>query len=197
MKAILSSFLVLIVFFPSLHAQVEIKDGLYFNKSGRQVWITDMQGRDYPRSLLCRVSKDSIFFIETNQKTLKSTDQIQEVLGIHYSQIQTLTTIKNSPGKNGAIIGGTLGIPLGIAFNAAADKSVESTPGVGTLFADAYDQPSMVFGSILLGSGIGAGTGALIGKGAKKSWKIEGSKINFDKFLLDLDRRAYWNRSSR
>lgn len=197
MKAITLSFLLFLFQISDLRAQVEIKDGLYFNKSGRQVWITTMDGDKTQRALLFKVSKDSVFFVFTGIKTLQPKQEDFEIKSLHYNQIKSIITLRNSSGKQGALIGGLLGVPIGLALNAAADNSVENTPVFGVLFADGYNQPSMVTASVLFGAGIGAGSGALIGKGAKKSWQIEGSKLQYEEFILELDKRAFWNRANR
>lgn len=197
MKAITLSFLFFLFHALGLRAQVEIKDGLYFNKSGRQVWITTMDGSKTPRALLYKVSKDSVFYVLTGVKTIQPQQEDLEIESLHYMDIKSLITLRNSPGRQGALVGGLFGVPIGLALNAAADNTVENTPVFGVVFADAYNQPSMVMASVLFGAGIGAGSGALIGKGAKKSWQIEGSKLNYEEFILELDQRAFWNRASR
>ncbi|GAB2490830.1 hypothetical protein [Algoriphagus taiwanensis] len=196
MKKTIGLLIGMLIWVITASSQVLVRDGLYFNPAGRQVWIMDMQGKEYPRALLYKVSKDSLFFVETMSKKMTSESVPTEIKSIHYSQVKSLVTLRNSPGKQGALVGGILGIPLGIGINALADQTVESTPVLGSWFVDAYDQPSMVFGSFVLGAGIGAGVGALLGGLAKRKWEIDGFYERYQEAILDLDKRAFWSRTA-
>ena len=75
-------------------------------------------------------------------------------------------------------------------INSATYQEVESTfqlfdKGETNLLAD-------LFGAI-----VWAGGGAAVATVAKKKWKISGDKNKFDDVILDLDKRAYWNRSTK
>ncbi|GMQ24244.1 hypothetical protein Aoki45_09260 [Algoriphagus sp. oki45] len=196
MKKTIGLLIGMLIWAITAFSQVLVKDGLYFNPAGRQVWIMDMQGKEYPRALLYKVSKDSLFFVETLTKKLTSESIPTEIKSIHYSHVKSLVTLRNSPGKQGALIGGILGVPMGIAMNAATSNSVESAPIVGPVFSEMIDQPSSVMVSIIFGAGVGAGLGALVGGMAKKNWEMDGSFEKYQAILLDLDKRAFWSRTS-
>ncbi|GMQ29814.1 hypothetical protein [Algoriphagus confluentis] len=196
MKKTIGLLIGMLIWVITAFSQVLVKDGLYFNPAGRQVWIMDMQGKEYPRALLYKVSKDSLFLVETMSKKMTSKSVPTEIKRIHYSQVKSLVTLRKSPGKQGALVGGIIGIPLGIAINAATSNSVESAPVVGPVFSEMIDQPSSVMVSILFGAGVGAGLGALVGGMAKKNWELDGSFEKFQAIILDLDKRAFWSRTS-
>lgn len=194
MKAIGLSFLFLFGFCLQCNSQVEVRERLYFNKGGRQVWIIGTEGQKTTRALLYKVSKDSVFYIETLLKTLAVNTPSHELKRIHFSQIDTLVTMKNNPGAKGAIAGSLIGFAAGVIIRAATydpDPITQFAVGITGGEAPYY------FGAGLLGAATGAAVGAGIGQIAKKKWVIGGQEANFQKALLDLDKRAYWNRTNR
>ncbi|MDP2039949.1 MAG: hypothetical protein Q8S14_00630 [Algoriphagus sp.] len=194
MKAIIISTLFILGFLTQAKAQLVIKDGLYFNKAGRQVWIVETNGKKHQRALLYKVSKDSLFFVESNLKTLSPQYADLEIKSLHYSDIDTLVTQKNRPGAKGAVIGGVIGFAAGMAIRAATYDPDPITKVVVILTGG---ESAHYFMSGLLGASAGVAIGAGIGAIAKKKWVIGGNKENFEKALLLLDERAYWNKSSR
>ena len=83
-----------------------------------------------------------------------------------------------------------------IGINVLADQTRESTPVFGSWFADAYDQPSIVFGFFVLGAGIGAGLDGLIEGWAKKNWEFDGFFEKYQETILEVDKRAFWSQTS-
>lgn len=194
MKSMFISFLFLFGLIQAAVSQEKVREGLYFNKGGRQVWIVGMDGNKTSRALLIKVSKDSVFYAETMLKTISAQTSGLEIKRLHFSQIDTLVTIKNKPGAKGAVAGGIIGFAAGIVIRAAtydpdpiSQFVVGITGGEGTYY----------FGAGLLGATAGVAVGAGIGSIAKKKWIIKGQNSNYEKYILDLDKRAYWNRSSR
>jgi hypothetical protein len=194
MKAILISLSLIFGVLSTVKGQVVIKDGLYFNKAGRQVRIVETNGQKHQRALLYKVSKDSLYYVETNLKTLSAHYPDLEIKSLHYSDIDTLVTQKNKPGAKGAVIGGVIGFAAGMAIRAA---TYDPDPITKFVVAISGGESTHYFMSGLLGASAGVAIGAGIGVIAKKKWIIGGSKENFEKVILLLDERAYWNRASR
>jgi hypothetical protein len=191
-KLIFCCLILFLVLNQQVKSQVEIRDGLYFNLLGRQVWIVKTDGNKTSRGLLYRVSKDSVYYVETPLKTLTSEIDHLEIKSLHHTQIDTMVTLKNKPVAKGAVAGVLIGFAAGIAIRAATydpDPITQFTVGVtggeGVFF----------IGAGLLGATAGVATGAGIGLIAKKKWVIGGLESNFRKVILELDKRAYWNRS--
>lgn len=194
MKVFLFSiFLIIGLNLPGI-SQITVQDGLYFNKGGRQIWIVGTDGGKAARGLLFKVSKDSVFFIETKLKTLTPQTSGFELKRLHYSQIDTLVTLKNKPGAKGAVAGGLIGFAAGIAFRAATYDPDPITQVVVILTGG---EGPYYFGAGLLGAAVGVAAGAGIGSIAKKKWIIKGKESNYQNVILELDKRAYWNRFNR
>lgn len=194
MKAILISILLIFGYLTQAKAQLVIKDGLYFNKAGRQVWIVETNGQKHQRALLYKVSKDSLFFVESNLKTLAAHYSDLEIKSLHYSDLDTLVTQKNRPGAKGAVIGGVIGFAAGMAIRAATYDPDPITQVVVILTGG---EGPYYFGAGLLGAAVGVAAGAGIGSIAKKKWIINGQESNYQNIILELDKRAYWNRFIR
>ncbi len=190
MKTAFQSILIFMIFFLEGNAQVVISDGLYFNPAGRQVWVTKIRGEKIDRALLWKVSKDSIFILPSARKTVTPYYSLPEPLRFHYSEIERITTLKNRPGITGLWLGAFTGFITGIIINSATYPEVEST----WVILDKGDM-DIVLG--LIGAVVGAGGGIAVATVAKKNWEITGSKNKYDNVILDLDKRAYWNRSTR
>lgn len=194
MKAIFISMMLLFGLNHQVKSQEEVRDGLYFNKGGRQVWIIGRGGIKSNRALLIKVSKDSVFYAETMLKTLNAETTGLKIKSLHYSEIDTLITLKNKPGAKGAVAGGLIGFVAGIVIRAA---TYDPDPVDQFLVAITGGEAVHSFSAGLLGATAGVAVGAGIGSIAKKKWIIHGQQSNFDENILDLDKRAYWNRSNR
>lgn len=194
MKSMFFSCLFLFGLIGQVESQVEVREGLYFNKGGRQIWIVEMDGNKSSRGLLIKVSKDSVFYAETMLKTISAETSGLKIRSLHFSQIDTLTTLKNKPGAKGAVAGGLIGFAAGIAIRAA---TYDPDPITQFVVGITGGEGPYYFSAGLLGAAAGVGLGAGIGTIAKKKWIIKGQNSNYEKYILDLDKRAYWNRSAR
>lgn len=194
MKSMLFSFLFLFGLIQEVVSQEKVREGLYFNKGGRQVWIVGMDGNKTSRALLIKVSKDSVFYAETILKTIAAQSSGLEIKRLHYSEIDTMVTLKNKPGARGSVTGGIIGFAAGIAI-----RAVTYDPDPITQFAVGITggEGPYYFGAGLLGATVGVAAGAGIGTISKKKWVLNGKQSNYEQNILELDKRAYWNRSSR
>jgi hypothetical protein len=194
MNRILISLFLVLGFSISGKTQISSNDGLYYNRGGRQVWIVGTDGQKTLRGLLYKVSRDSVYYVETHFKTITPQTSSLELKRLHYSQIDTLVTLKNKPGAKGAVAGGLVGFAAGIAIRAATYDPDPITQVVVILTGG---EGPYYFGAGLLGAGVGVAAGAGIGSIAKKKWIIKGQESNYQNIILELDKRAYWNRFNR
>jgi len=194
MNRYLISFILMLNFNISGKTQTRSSDGLYFNRGGRQVWIVDTDGQKTSRGLLYKVSKDSIYYVETSLKTITPQTSSLAPKRLHFSQIDTLVTLKNKPGAKGAVAGGLVGFAAGIAIRAATYDPDPITQVVVILTGG---EGPYYFGAGLLGAAVGVAAGDVIGSIAKKKWIINGQESNYQNIILELDKRAYWNRFNR
>lgn len=190
MKLAFICFITFLIFIPEGIAQVIINDGLYFNRAGRQVWVTKVEDDQLDRALLWKVSKDSVFILPTSEKTITLNNSSPQPIRFHYSELERLITLKNKPGITGMWSGALIGFISGVIINSATYPEVESTWVI-------LDEGDLGLLSGLLGAVVGAGGGAAVASFAKKNWEINGNKNKYDDIILDLDKRAYWNRSTR
>lgn len=190
MKSIIISIALFLIILPKGMSQVVISGGLYFNPAGRQVWVTKIGGEKIDRALLWKVSKDSIFILPTAKKTVTPEDSLLEQIRFHYTEIDKLTTKKNRPGITGLWSGVIIGSISGVIINIATYQDVESS--LVTL-----DKSDTNVISGFLGAVVGAVGGVAVAAVAKKNWEISGNKNKYDDIILDLDKRAYWNQSTR
>jgi len=169
MKIAFLSILIFMIFFPEGKAQVVVIDGLYFNPSGRQIWVTKIEGEKLDRALLWKVSRDSVFIEPTSKKTILPDDSFPELIRFHYSEIENLTTLKNRPGITGLWSGAIVGFITGVIINSVTYQ--ETTWQI--LDKGETDLLAGLFGAV-----VGAGGGAAVGAVAKKNWIISGDKIS-------------------
>lgn len=194
MKSVFFCFGFLFGLIGQVDAQEMAREGLYFNKGGRQVWIVEMDGKKTSRGLLIKVSNDSVFYAETTLKTISAETSRLKIKSLHFSQIDTLITRKNRPVAKGAVAGALIGFVSGIII-----RGVIYEPDPITQFLVTYTGGETTYSFVagLLGATAGVAVGAGIGSLAKKKWIIKGQYSNYEKYILDLDKRAYWNRFNR
>ncbi|WP_139352674.1 hypothetical protein [Algoriphagus sp. A40] len=194
MKTLLFNLIFLLILFSKGFAQAEVGGGLFFNKAGRQVWITGTDGQKTSRGLLLKVSQDSVYFTETRLKSITAQTTGLEIKRLHYSQIESLVTIRNRPVGKGAAVGSLIGFVSGMLIHAATFES-EADP-VSQIYAESGGDSALFIGSGFFGATAGVAVGAGVGALSKKKWIIKGLESNFKEALPDLDKRAYWNRSN-
>ncbi len=207
MKSILFNFALLLTLANQTFAQVEIKDGLYFNKAGRQVWIVKTNGAKLERGLLWKVDKDSVFVVITNQKKVTQANISFKVEGIAIEEIDEIKTNQTTPGKRGLFTGMTLGFIGGLvgASVVPMEDPPPKTYSIPSLLIFGppltytyYPEPDRnVFGTAMFGMIAGGFAGTVIGLSSNKKFEINGSQKKYEEVILELDKRAYWNRSSR
>lgn len=191
MKSTIISIALFLIILPTGISQTVIREGLYFNPAGRQVWVSKIGGEKLDRALLWKVSKDSIFIIESSSKTISPTDSFPpKPERIYFGEIESLTTLKNRPGITGLWLGAIAGFVTGVIINSATYQEVESTWQI-------LDEGETSLLSGLFGALAGAGGGAAIASVAKKKWEINGNKNKYDDIIFQLDKRSYLNRSTR
>jgi len=165
---------------------------LSFNKNGWQAWVTSLDGSKSDRGFFWKIESDSVYLALSDAKKVESMYQIFQVKGYSIQNIESIELKKVKAGKKGMVIGVVLGYFTGFAISLSTG---ETTPNNSSWFpgsSTTYDIEPGIGG--LVGAVAGGAIGAVIGSNSSKSFRISGNLETYNKSILELDERAFWNR---
>lgn len=188
-------FLLVMTLLFTFQVSSQVKSTLSFNKKGWQAWVTTLDGSKSDRGFFWKIDSDSVYLALSDAKKVKSMSQIFQVKGYSIQNIESIELKKVKAGKKGMVLGMVLGYFTGLAISLSTGETTQTNSWFGSGSKTTYDIEPGIGG--LVGAVAGGSIGALIGSNSSKSFQISGSLEAYNKSILELDERAFWNRKKK